>query len=124
MNSKLKKFVISVLRKSTFKWKPRQMAYDKSKVKVGEFSTGRPKYKRRCTICEELFMSKDIQMDHIDPVVPIEGYKSGSSFDLNEYVERMFPEETGWQTICHTCHDEKTKKEDKLRKSFDKKSKQ
>jgi 5-methylcytosine-specific restriction endonuclease McrA len=116
MKQKLKTFIISVLRKSTFKWKPRQKAYDAAKVQVGTYSTGRPKYKRKCAVCENLFLSKDIQMDHIDPVVPLDGYKSGMKFDLNEYAERMFPEEEGWSCICRGCHDKKTAEEDKLRK--------
>ena len=117
MDSKLKKFIIDILRKATFKWKPRTTAKNRRKEKVGEFSTGRSKYEYRCEGCQKLFKSKDVVLDHIDPVVPIDGYKSGLEFDLNEYAVRMFCEADGLQVLCAECHDKKTKDENNIRRS-------
>lgn len=117
MDAKLKSFVISALRQSTFKWKPRQVAYNAAKVQTGEFKTGRPKYSWKCASCGGLFKSKEICVDHIEPVVPLNGYESGLEFDLNEYVMRMFCAAECFQVLCGPCHDEKTKEENKLRKS-------
>lgn len=117
MNTKLKSFIISVLRKSTFSWKSRSIAYNAAKVQVGEYSTGRPKYQIKCATCGELFLAKDIQMDHVDPVVPLDGYISGMDFDLNEYAVRLFCPPEGWAAICRPCHDVKTKEENKTRKA-------
>ena len=121
MTPKLKTFIISALRQSTFKWKPRQIAYTAAKVQTGTFSTGRPKYSWKCAKCEGLFKSKEICVDHIEPVVPLDGYISEMDFDLNEYVVRMFCAAEGFQVLCGPCHDEKTRSEDKLRKENKKK---
>jgi hypothetical protein len=123
MTPKLKTFVISALRQATFKWKPRQIAYNAAKEQTGEFKTGRPKYSWRCARCEGLFKSKEIVVDHIDPVVPLDGYKSGMEFDLNEYVVRMFCAASGFSVLCGPCHDEKTKKENKIREDNKRKKK-
>lgn len=117
LTTKQKQFIISVLRQATFKWKPRGIAKNLAKVKCGEYSTGRDKFKYKCAICGELFMSKDTVMDHKDPVVPIKGYKSGMDFDLNEYAERMFCAVEGWQVLCSECHDQKTREEKGERKT-------
>lgn len=122
MDVKLKNFAIALIRKGTFKWKPRQAAYKKAKEKVGCFSTGRPKYKYRCKHCQELFMAKEVVLDHIDPVVPLYGFKSGLEFDFNEYIERMYCGEDNFQVLCGPCHDIKSKEENSIRRK-NKKSK-
>jgi len=116
MDKKLRAFAISLLRRGTFLWKPRSDAKKKSRVEVGEFSTGKTKYKIRCAICGELFLDKDIAMDHFEPVIPVDGFKSGLEYDLNEIVERMFCDEKGWNCLCKECHDEKSKKENETRR--------
>jgi len=115
MKQHLKTFIISVLRRATFKWKSRTAAYNAAKIQTGAFKTGRAKYSWQCAKCEQLFKSKEICMDHVDPVVPIAGWQSGEDFDLVEYVERMFPDKEGWQCLCGPCHDKKTEEEDKKR---------
>lgn len=123
MTPKLKSFIISVLRGATFKWKPRSVAYEKAREKVGEYTTGRDKCRYRCSACGELFLRKDTYVDHIDPVVPLDGYMSGLEFDLNEYAERMFCEASGFQVLCYVCHNLKTKVENDLRRNNKKSSK-
>lgn len=105
-DKKLKSFAISLLRRGTFKWKPRAEAKKRYKVQDGEFSTGRPKYKYRCAICEELFMSKDVKMDHIETVIPLSGWVSFDSF-----ITRMYCGEENYQCLCTECHDTKTAEE-------------
>jgi 5-methylcytosine-specific restriction endonuclease McrA len=117
VDAKLKSFIISVLRKSTFSWRERGVAYKAAKVQVGEYSTGKPKFKIKCGTCGGLFLAKDTQMDHIDPVVPLDGYQSGMDFDLNEYAVRLFCPASGWAAICKPCHDIKTDRENKERKA-------
>lgn len=59
-------------------------------------------------------MSKEIQMDHIEPVVPVnDGF---TSFD--DYIHRMFCPEDGFAALCKPCHDEKTKKEKEFRMMY------
>ena len=114
MDNKLKAFAISLLRKGTFKWKPRGEAKKKYKVQVGEFKTGRAKFGYRCAMCEGIFKSGEVKMDHVDPVVdPKEGWQG---FDV--YIERMYCEEDNYQCLCPSCHDEKTAIETAERKRY------
>lgn len=112
MDAKLKAFVINLLRKGTFKHKPRGEAKKRFKVKVGEFKTGRAKYGYKCLKCEGIHKSKDIKMDHKKAVVcPIVGFVG---FDV--YIERMFCDEDNFIALCDPCHDEKTAFERDFRK--------
>lgn len=112
MDKKLKNFVIGLLRRGSYKWSPRNSAKKKCKVKVGEYSTGRAKYGYRCEHCKEVFMSKEVKMDHIDPVIcPVKGWQG---FDT--YIERLFCDEDGIQYLCSNCHDKKTAEEREIRK--------
>jgi 5-methylcytosine-specific restriction endonuclease McrA len=54
-----------------------------------------------------------MKKDHIDPVVPLSGF---SSWD--DIIRRLFVGEDGWQAICVTCHDKKTKEENDKRKAL------
>lgn len=104
IDTKLKNFIINILRRASFKWKPRGEAKKKYKVKVGEYSTGRAKYGYYCKNCNGVFKSGEIKMDHVHPVVhPLRGF---TGFD--EYAERMFCDEDGFTSLCDPCHDEKT----------------
>lgn len=117
MNIKLKNYLISLLRKGTYIWKPRSEAKKKARVQIGAYSTGRPKWGYLCAICGNIFKDKETVSDHIDPVVPIDGFKLRKEFDLHEYAERMFCEEEGFQCLCKTCHDIKSKKENEERRA-------
>ncbi len=99
----LKNFIIGALRKATYKWKPRTEALKKARISRGVY---------KCNICAEEFKRKEIQVDHIIPVVDVkEGF-----VDWNTYIPRMFPEEGGFQVICKPCHTIKTTEEKGLRK--------
>lgn len=110
--------LIKNMRKSTYTWRGRYKAFDRAKVKTGEFSTGKPIFGWTCAICGQVFKKKDVVADHILPVVPLEGYESGMEFDANEYVARLLCEESGFQIICKEDHNAKTYLENQLRKEF------
>jgi len=79
--------------------------------------TGRRIKQYRCNLCKELFMQKELKVDHIDPVVcPLAGWVS---WDV--YISRLFCELDNLQAICTTCHDAKSAKErvirDRVRKA-------
>lgn len=68
-----------------------------------------------CNICKKGgFKDKEKQVDHIEPVMDINGY----SGDKNILIDRMFPL-TGWQVLCKPCHYEKSQKENSLRNLVD-----
>jgi 5-methylcytosine-specific restriction endonuclease McrA len=106
----LKRFLIPVLRRATYRWKPRDEALKEARVERGNY---------KCAICGEIFKRKEIVQDHIEPVIDVEkGFT-----DWNDYVLRMFPDKDGFQILCKPCHDAKTIMEDELRKLYNQKRK-
>ena len=100
-------FVISSLRRASYRWYPR---YDALKVA----RQGRNEYE--CNKCHKLCDKKDTQMDHTIPIVASIGF---TNFD--SYIERMFCPSQGFQVLCKTCHKEKSKQEQKERRKKKKK---
>ena len=124
----LKNFIISLLRKSNFSWKPRKSVAMRcrSDKKLVNLQTGKENMTSKCESCDTLIFEKQLKLDHIDPIVPVEGWGNETTFlgiNWNEYLRRMFVEEDGLQGICKECHDEKTKVERIQRKENAKKSK-
>lgn len=75
----------------------------------------RGKYK--CALCEQIYPKKEVQMDHVEPVIHAErGF-----VDWNEYIDRMFPDMDGWQVLCKGCHKDKSNKENETRRATKKK---
>ena len=60
-----------------------------------------------------MFKSGDVKMDHIDPAVPLDGWQG---FDI--FIERMFCDEDGFQSLCGPDHDIKTAREKDFRVRF------
>lgn len=81
-----------------------------------------------CANCGKLFMRKDIAVDHIDPVIPLDS--TFSSWD--DFVDRLFCEEDNLQVLCSytlkrkdefggetSCHYKKTQEEKIERKKYE-----
>ena len=101
----LRKFLIPTLRRSSYRWKPRTEANKNARLERGVY---------QCAMCQGEFKSGETVIDHVDPVVCIENGWQG----WEEYIERMFCEEEGFQVLCKTCHSIKTKMEEDMRKKF------
>jgi hypothetical protein len=99
-------FVIQALRRASYGWPPRSTAFKKARVRRGVY---------RCAICGEEFGRKEVQADHIDPVVDIEtGFTN-----WDDYINRLYCEDNGWQILCKaSCHKTKTFLENQLRLSY------
>lgn len=65
-----------------------------------------------CALCRELFNSKEIDVDHINPVIDI----MTGFVDWNTYVDRLFVEVDKLACLCKTCHASKTSSEVQMRK--------
>ena len=103
------------------KWPPRNKAKNKNRreyyrVKKDGTKYNKPNFEYQCNSCKNWFPDKDIQLDHIIPVV--------NPKDTNNYTEEEFIGkfavsllcyEDGWQNLCNPCHDAKTEKENKIR---------
>jgi hypothetical protein len=111
MNPKKKAFIISVLRRASYKWFTRWAAEKRSKLERNTYY---------CECCGIIGGKKDFSMDHVLPVVdPNEGFVG-----FDSYADRMFPDtEFGWQRLCDPCHSEKTADELITRKETKKKKK-
>lgn len=91
-------FIVSALRYASRKWGPMHACKRAGKL-------GRNQY--LCASCGSVVGNKDIAVDHIHPVIdPEVGFVS---WDV--YIERMFPEQDGYQLLCSKCHEQKTAKE-------------
>lgn len=117
MDTKKKAFIINLLRRGTFRWRPRRSAHDKGRIqiKIGN----RPIWHYTCALCppEKLYRDSEIVMDHIKPVVdPTTGFTT-----WDEYIDRMFCEEDGFQRLCEAHHDAKCQEENATRKETRKK---
>lgn len=118
-DSQFRNWVISLLRRGTFLWKPRSEAKKRAKVQTGVYKTsGNPKYGYQCQMCKEVFKSSEIQVDHISPVIGPEGFTT-----WDDYINKMFCDVDNLWALCKPCHDKKSKKEVEERKKYRKNQK-
>ena len=112
-DSKWKSWVISLLRRGTMRYPPRNEVLNKSKtIKKKNPKTGRMAQFYKCAGCKKDFPASQICVDHIEPVVsPKEGFVS---WDV--YIERMFCPKENLQTLCSQCHEIKSNQEKQQRK--------
>lgn len=99
---RFRSFLMSVLRRASRFWKPSNACIEKTKITRGSHI---------CPICNKIFKRKEMKKDHINPVIPIEGFTL-----WDEVIRRMFVGEDGWQALCKSCHDKKTSEENEQRK--------
>jgi hypothetical protein len=99
---KLKPWLVAQLRRVHQKWGPKSEVFKAARVARGRY---------KCNMCEETVHYSEIRIDHIEPVVSLDGFRN-----WDEYIDRMFCDASGYQALCNTCHDEKTLKENKQRR--------
>ena len=121
--AKIRSFIISALRKAH--WPVKYEAIRKAYVRDGiNPATGRKCKLHRCQECGELFPAKDMQADHIEPVIPLDcSWSQGENFlgyDWNQVVARLFCKLENYQALCKDCHKIKTSEERKLRNQYKK----
>lgn len=103
-------FAKSVLRRASRMWYANKEVEAKHRVSRGVYF---------CGICGGHFKKKDMEKDHINPVVNTEGKKA----DMNTFVENLFCDTENMQMLCIPCHDQKSQTEQQLRKIAKKKVK-
>lgn len=101
-DSRFRGFIMSTLRRSSRYWAPATECKADARMERGVYL---------CAICKKATRAKDIKIDHIEPVVPLEGFTN-----WGDIIERMFCEKDGFQTVCESCHDIKTLEEREIRK--------
>ena len=110
-SARFNSFVMSALRSASRRWGPAYAAKKAARV-------GRNAYV--CAACKKIFGSKEIKIDHIEPVRTVTG--QDNSWDAT--IARMFPEVDGFQVLCKGCHNLKTSIENACRREAKKQNKQ
>lgn len=121
MDNRKKSFAIRMLRKASLRWRPRNEAKNEGRkqMPVTRNTKMGPKTKDiwhyQCALCpsDVWHRDKDIQLDHVEPAVPQTGWENFDSF-----IDRLFVETTGFQKLCKTHHETKTKQENELRQEI------
>ena len=111
MTPKVKNFAINALRKAFVRWRPRTIVLDNARCDDEPFTIplekDRSRNKYKCASCGGVFRKKEINVDHIEPVVnPSEGFVGFES-----YVRRLLTPVSGLQVLCIPCHQKKTAEE-------------
>ena len=101
-------FVKNTIRRASYRWPPRGEAEKAARVARGLY---------KCAHCENTFKRSEVELDHIEPVVPIKEswIMENGDPDWNLYIKRCFPDVDGYQMLCKTCHSAKTTNEDTMR---------
>jgi len=87
----------------------------------------RSRVRYRCAMCGELFSQKNVQVDHIENVVPL--WKKEADMTYDEIVRGIFCDKSNLQVLCSTpmvrnegnpsCHRKKTNEENWIRKQYE-----
>lgn len=114
--SRYRGFVKSGLRSASQRWPPKYKVLNAAFV--GSYknpTSGRMAKFYRCNKCQDKFVMKDVEVNHITPVIPLSGFDSWDGV-----IERLFCEKEGLEVLCKPCHKEITQQENKERKQYGK----
>lgn len=118
----LKKWLIPQLRRISMAWPPKSIARDryKQKVQIGFYKNGNPEYKVlwECANCSELVEKTDGAMDHITPVIDLDGFTN-----WDDHINTLLCGDDNFQHLCKACHYIKTQEENITRAENRKKKK-
>ena len=106
--------IVSSLRNGSKFWRPnmevRKKAFTVRKVNK---ETGRLAKHFMCAECQKDFVSTNMQVDHIVPLVDPCGFT-----DWGSYIDRLYCEEEHLQLLCKPCHKIKTTEEKAARSEY------
>ena len=96
------------MRKFPAKWEALEAACVGSLVNQ---KTGRKAKHYKCAMCGNLFVAKDVEVDHVTPVVdPATGFTT-----WDEFIKRLYCSTENLQVLDKECHKEKSASERALR---------
>ena len=107
-------FIKSSLRTASVRWPPRYEALNDAFVgKKTNEKTGRLAKHFECNKCHGEFPQKEVEVNHIIAVVPVEGFDNWTNV-----IDRLFCEKSGLEVLCKPCHKEVTQEENQERKKY------
>lgn len=111
--ARIHSFIKGAIRSGSQRWPPRYevLAEAKRGKRVNE-KTGRVAEHYECAMCHNLFPAKEVQVDHLLPIVGVEGFIS-----WDELIRRTFCDKEGLQVLCRSCHATKSKQENTERRN-------
>lgn len=111
-NARYHSFVKGGLRSASQRWPPKYKALNEACVgqKINPKSGRLAKF-YTCNICKEDFPAKQVEVNHIIPVIPVTGFDSWDGV-----VERLFCEADKLEVVCRPCHKNISKQENINRK--------
>lgn len=107
-------FVKGGLRSASQRWPPKYKVLNRAFVgsRINQKS-GRLAKHYLCGNCQDSFPAKDVEVNHILPVIPVTGFDNWDGV-----IKRLFCEETGLEVLCKPCHKIITKQENEERKLY------
>jgi len=114
-NPKERNLVKGALRRVFSRSELRRRAVEKALVK-DYVDPSRPRVTKwgRCADCGKMEALYKMQVDHKDPVVPLDKALEDLSWD--DVVDRLWTDERNLQALCQECHKTKSKEENKERR--------
>ena len=108
--ARFRAFIISALRAYMKRFPPKWKALKAASIgRVINKRSGRLAEHYKCASCDSFFVARDVQVDHIEPVVsPQEGFQ-----DWWTYMNRLYCEAENLQVLCKPCHKQKTAAEER-----------
>ena len=104
-----KAFIIAVLRGGSRRYPPKYETLNEAKTeKKINATTGRIAQHFRCASCHNEFPAKQVEVDHITPIIGIHGFTTWDAF-----IEGLFCSKANLQVLCTPCHKAKTLREKK-----------
>lgn len=97
-------YVKNALRIATYKWPYFSLAMNRQRLERGLY---------KCESCSGAFGPKEINRDHIEPVIAVTGWTN-----WQDYINRLFVKSDGIQILCITCHSSKTAVENQIRLKY------
>ena len=120
--ARMRALLVSHLRKGHSYWLPKKQCLINARIgRAYDKKTGRSCFINECALCHEQFLEKDkkLQVDHIEPMISLEGFKGENlylGYDWTEVIKRLFLDDPDhYQALCKVCHDAKTLEENKKR---------
>jgi hypothetical protein len=107
MDKKTTLLIINALRKATISWEGRKNCLNRGRRKklIGKLKNGKDKFvwENNCESCNTWHDQKEnsFEVDHISEVGGFKG-------DWNQFIPRMFCDESNLQRLCISCHSKKT----------------
>lgn len=111
--------IVAGLRNASKYWKPKMVCLEEACVgrKINA-ATGKLAKHYTCNSCDGEFVAKNVDVDHIIPLVDPCGFVS-----WDDLIARLFVEKVGLQVLCKECHKAKTLEEKKARDAYKKENK-